>query len=163
MCTPQNYHHHCLCPHREPQPSSGSSGDPPILTGRSDLVSYEVTNYFLLCAWDLACILQEQNLCFPQSCGLPVIKPYWLSKTYSLGTPSPICWTPKLGSLMWGSGLSLLWEGLCGIITLQSVGLHPAGMGFGLIVIIPLQQSCCDFFIFGCRYLFCQVSVSFCQ
>ena len=55
---------------------------------------------------------------------------------------------------MWGSGLSLLWEGLCGIITLQSVGLHPAGMGFGLIVIIPLRQSCCDFFIFGCRVSF---------
>ena len=55
---------------------------------------------------------------------------------------------------MWGSGLSLLWEGLCGIITLQSVGLHPACMGFGLIVIAPLQQSCCVFFIFGCRVSF---------
>ena len=33
-------------PHHEPQPSPGSSGDPPILTDRSDLVSYEVTNFF---------------------------------------------------------------------------------------------------------------------
>ena len=56
---------------------------------------------------------------------------------------------------MLGSGLSLLWEGLCGIITLQSVGLHPAGMGFGLIVIAPFQQSCCGvFFIFVYRVSF---------
>ena len=56
---------------------------------------------------------------------------------------------------MWGSGLSLLWEGLCGIINLQSVGLHPAGMGFDLIVIAPILQSYCGFFfIFGCRVSF---------
>ena len=33
---------------------------------------------------------------------------------------------PKLGSLPWGSGLSLLWENLCVMILLQFVG-HPPG------------------------------------
>ena len=35
------------------------------------------------------------------------------------------CQTPKLGSLMWGSDLSLLWENLCDIIIFQFVGRPP--------------------------------------
>ena len=36
---------------------------------------------------------------------------------------SSFCYqSPRLGSLMWGSGLSLLWENFCGVIIFQFVG-----------------------------------------
>ena len=38
------------------------------------------------------------------------------------GGSSPWCQTASLGSLTWGSELSLLWENLCNIIIFQSVG-----------------------------------------
>ena len=40
------------------------------------------------------------------------------------------CQTPRLGSLMWGSEVSLLWENFCDIIILQFVG-HPPRSGGG--------------------------------
>ena len=50
MCIPENYC--CDCPNSEPQlPPLTSAGDPPILAilaGRSDPVSYEVTDFFPL-------------------------------------------------------------------------------------------------------------------
>ena len=35
---------------------------------------------------------------------------------------SSLCWIPRLGQLVWGSELSLLWENFCNIINLQFVG-----------------------------------------
>ena len=47
MSTPQNYHCQCPCPHSEPQPPPASIGDPPILAGKSNSVSYEVPSFNL--------------------------------------------------------------------------------------------------------------------
>ena len=86
--TPQNYHHQCPYPHSEPQPPANCTGDPPILVGRSGPVSYEVTVIFFPGpgAHKTLCVPSKSGgFCFPQTCGIPVIKPCWLSKPDFLG------------------------------------------------------------------------------
>ena len=56
--------------------------------------------------------------CFPQSWGTPAIKLHFKAKCFR-GSSSQ-CQTFGQGSLMWGSGFSLLWECLCNIIILQN-------------------------------------------
>ena len=64
-------------------------------------------------------------------------------------------WTPRLGSLMWGSELSLLWENLRDIIILQFVGCPPRGYEVWLFCkCAPLPSHCGLFFVFGCRISF---------
>ena len=50
-----------------------STGDPLILAGRSDPVTYMVTTYFLLCpgTHKNICAPSKSGFCFPQSCGIP--------------------------------------------------------------------------------------------
>ena len=50
--------------------------------------------------------------------------------------------THRLESLTWGSELSLLWESLCNIIIIQSVGHPPGHMGFHYIT-SPLLLPVC--------------------
>jgi len=38
---------------------------------------------------DFVCALQDWSLCFPQSCGSPITKSCWPSRSDSLGIPSP--------------------------------------------------------------------------
>ena len=45
------------------------------------------------------------------------------------GGSSSYCQTPRLGSLMWDSGLSLLWENVHSTIILQFVGCQPGRYG----------------------------------
>ena len=71
---------------------------------------------------------------------------------YSGGSSSQ-CQTPGLGSLMWGSDLSLLWENLCNIIILQFVGHPPRGYGFACIVSLPLLLWFL-LYVFSCRRSF---------
>ena len=118
-------------PHSEPQPPPASAGDPPTLAGRYGSVSYGVTAPF---PWVLAhtrlcaCPPKVESL-FP-----PVL---WKScnqislafKVRFSGDSCFHCWTPRLGSLMWGSEPSLQWENLCGIIVLQFVGCLPGSYG----------------------------------
>ena len=52
---------------------------------------------------NLACALQKWHFCFSQFCAVPVIKLHWLSKSNTLGAPSP---DARLGSLMSDSELS---------------------------------------------------------
>ena len=155
--TSQNFCCQCLCPHSKLQPLPASAGDPPTLAGRSGSVSYGVTtpspasrytHYF-------ACALQEQSLCFPQSCQSPAIKSLYPSKSDSLGIPPPIAGPPG-------------WETWHGVHNLHSSGwtsavqlfsslwvTHPAVMGFDFIVIAPLIPSHCGFpFVFGCGVSF---------
>ena len=73
-----------------------------------------------------ACALQEWSLCFPKSCGSPVIKSYWPSKSDSQRILNPFCRIPSLRSLMWGLEPStvgeLLWcyfSSVCGSPTWQ--------------------------------------------
>ena len=63
------------------------------------------------------CTLQEWSLCFPQSCGAGLIKPFLASKSNTLGHPPPDQ-TPKLVNLTWGSEISLLWDNIFDIIVL---------------------------------------------
>ena len=76
MSTGQNCCCQSLCPHSEPQ-HPPPTADPPILAGRSGPAPYEVTAFFpgSWCARDV-CALQEWSLYFPQSSGIPAIKPH---------------------------------------------------------------------------------------
>ena len=42
---------------------------------------------------------------------------------------SSCCWTPSLGSLMWGSEPSLQWVDFCGLIVLQFMSHPPSSYG----------------------------------
>ena len=45
---------------------------------------------------DFVFSLQDWSLCFPQSCGNPIIKSHWPSRPHSLGILIPL-WDPKAG------------------------------------------------------------------
>ena len=108
-------------------------------------------------------------LCLPKSLFLPVL---WKSYNQILvafkvrlpGVPSP-----SVGSLGWEN-----WHGVQNVdnngrISLVSLFfslwvIHPVGMGFDLIVIMPLPPSCCNFFfVLDMGYLFWWVPASSCQ
>ena len=61
------------------------------------------------------------EFCFPHSCEISDQIPL----TKCSGGSSFQCQTPRLGSLMWGLRLSLLWESICDIIIFQLVGCPP--------------------------------------
>ena len=128
--TSQNFCCQCPCPHDETQPPPASAGDPPTLAGRSSSVSYGVTapspgsryaHYFV-------CALQEWSRFPPvllKSCSqIPLAFKVWFS-----GNSSSFCWTPRLGSLTWGSEPSLQWVDFCGISVLQFVSHPPSSYG----------------------------------
>ena len=50
-------------------------------------------------------------------------------KVWFFGSSSSHCWTPRLGSLTWGSEPSLQWVDFCGISVLQFVSHTPRGYG----------------------------------
>ena len=64
--------------------------------------------------------------------------------------PSPQCQTPRVGSLIWGSELSLLWENFCDTIVIQFMGCPP-----GELIILQVCPSFCLIgfllYVFGCR------------
>ena len=120
MSTPCYLCYQCPCPHSESQPLPASPGDPPRPAGRSGPGLYGVTAFSLGLG-------AHESLCVPSKSGVSVspspVKFLWSSPTgfkakCSGGSPSQ-CQTPRLGSLMWGSELSLLWENLCDIIIFQ--------------------------------------------
>ena len=60
-----------------------------------------------------------------KSCSqIPLAFKVWFSKN-----SSSHCWTPRLGSLTWGSEPSLLWVDFCGISVLQFVSHPPSSYG----------------------------------
>ena len=104
-----------------------SAGDPPTLAGRSGSVSYGVTPpspWVLMCTLLCLCPPGVESLFPPvlsESCNqFPLAFKVWFS-----GNCSSCCWTPRLGSLTWGSEPSLQWVNFCGIIVLQFVS-HPS-------------------------------------
>ena len=120
----------CLCPRSELQLPPASAGDPPILTGRSGPVSYEVISFFpgFWCTWNLVCALQEWSFCFPQSWGIPAIKPLWSSKSNSLGAPPPFVRPSGWGA--WRGAQNFHSYGrTSGIIIFQFVGHPPSRYG----------------------------------
>ena len=85
-----------------PLPTHTSAGDPQTLTDRSRSVSCRVTVPFpsvLVCARFCLHPLRVESL-FPQSCGGPIIKSCWPSKSYSLGISSTLA-----RSLAWESDM----------------------------------------------------------
>ena len=116
------------------------------------------------CAQNFVCVLQDWSLCFSQSSGRPIIKPHWPPKPDSLGIPSPFVTSPG-----WKA-----WHGVQNIhnSVRTSLGLlfsclrvnHLTGMGFDLIMIVPLLPPCWSFFVFGCGVsFFVWVPVFSCQ
>ena len=79
-----------------------------------------------------------------------------LSPVEFLGDSSSHCQTSRLGSLIWGSELSLLWENFCGIIIFQFMNFPHSRYGIWFYCFWePLFPSCCSlFFVFGCRVSF---------
>ena len=156
MSTPQNCCPHCLCPCSEAQLQPASTGDSPILAGKSGSVSYEVTAIFPTswCTRDLVCAFQGGV-----SVSSSPVEFLWSNPT---GLQSQILWglllllpDPQSGEPVWGSELSLLWEKFWGIIIFQFVGCPLACIGFDFIMIAPLLPYCCGFFfVFACRVFF---------
>ena len=68
------------------------------------------------CMQDFVCAPQEWSLCFPQSCGSPIIKSCWTSKSDSLGIPSSFvespCWEAWHGAQNLHNTLVLLFSNL---------------------------------------------------
>ena len=87
----------------------------------------------VLLPWVLVCVRfcvhpLRVNSISPIPVRLLNLSPAGLQNQMSRGLCS-WCRTPGLGSLTWGSELSLLWENLCNIIILQFVGCPPRGYG----------------------------------
>ena len=80
----------CQCPHPcgVPLLTNTSTGDPPTLAGNFCSISCRVTTPFsyALVHTRFCYPFQDWRLCFPQSCGSPIIKPCWPSRPDSLGT-----------------------------------------------------------------------------
>ena len=140
-----------LHPCSEPLLTHACTGDPPTLACRSDSVFCGVMAPF---PWALVYVRfcsQDWGLCFLQSFWSPVIKSCWISKSYSLGIPSPFagfpgweawCGVQNLHNSGWTS-LVLLFSSLC-VVPLASIG-------FDFIMIALLLPSCCGFsFDSGC-------------
>ena len=110
-----------LCPQGEPQPPFAPPGDSPRPAGRCSPGSYQITAFALgPSAHEILCVLKVRSVFPPVFWGLS----FW-------------CQIPGLGSLTWGSGLSLLWENLCCVIILQFEDC-PAKW-YGIWLYLPLQ------------------------
>lgn len=152
MYTPWYFFHQLLLPQRELQLPSASPGDPPRPEGRFGPGSYEVT-----AVHEILCVLLKSRFSdFPDLMEL--------LKSSHTGLQSQILWdssswchTSRLGSLSWGSELSLLLHNFCDIIILQFVSYPWWGIGriLDYIMTMPLLFPCCGFFFhFGYRLFF---------
>ena len=138
--------------------SPTSVGGPAMLADRSGPISYGIIAFF---PW----VLVHMRLYVFSKSGVPVSpSPVEVLQSNPSGLQSQIlwvllrtcCWTPRLGSLTWGSELSLLWDNFCGIIIFWFVG-GPSG-GYGNWFYhdsTPLTRLLWLFlFVFGCRVFF---------
>ena len=107
------------------------------------------------CTQGLVCVLQERSFYFSQSCGIPAIKSYWLSKPNALGHPCPDARIP--GCEAWHGAQNSHSHGSTSAIQLFSGWwiAHPVHVSFDFIMIAPLLLfNCGFFFVFGCRICF---------
>ena len=153
--TSQYFHHQCLCPQGEPQlpPSPQETlQDQQVGLAHAPMES-------LLLPWVLVCT--RPCVCPPRVESLfPLV--LWSSWNQALlafnakcsGGSSSGGQTPRLGSLVWGSELSLLWEKFCDIIILHFVG-HPSGWyGIWLHHMCTSPTGLWFLHVFGCRISF---------
>lgn len=112
--TPRNGCHQSLCPWGELQLPPTPLEDSPTPADRSDPSSYQITAFSLgpeIC--ELLCMPLRVMFLFPLV--------LWGFLNYALlafntkcsGGSCSWCWTPRLGSPVWGSGLSLFWKDFC--------------------------------------------------
>ena len=78
----------------------------------------------------------------PQFHGAPAVRPWWPLKSNVLGTNLPSARCPRVGSLMWGSELSHLWQHLRNIIILQFLSCPSMEYEIWLYHVIP-PIFCC--------------------
>ena len=73
MSTSQKYYCQCFCSPNELQLTLVSARDLPLLAGRSDPVSYQVTLFFPQSpgAHETLCAPTKWIFCFTQACGVP--------------------------------------------------------------------------------------------
>ena len=123
--------HQCPFPHSEPQLTPTSPGDALRPTGKSGPGSYGVTALVWVPVYMKPCVRppRVESLFLP-FLWIPCTQAPLASKAKCSEGSSSQCQTPRLGSLIWGSELSLLWENLCDVIIFQFVG-HPLG-GYGI-------------------------------
>ena len=138
----------------EPLLTIASTGDPAILTSGS--VSCGVTAPFLwvLVPTNFVYALQDWSLFHPVLWNSYNQIPLAFKVRFPRGFQS-LCQIPRLGSLTWGSEPSQQGENFFGILCSHLWVTHTAGMGFDLVVIVPLLPSHCSiFFVFGSRVSF---------
>ena len=156
MSTHRNSAASVFFPLSEPHPSLASAGDHPILAGRFGPVSYEVTTLFpgSWWAWDLVWAPQEWSFFFPQSCGIPSVKPHWPSKPILWGflllLPDLQAGKPDVGLRTFTPVGELLWCNyfpVCGL---------PTRWVWDLILswLCPSYHLVASFFVFGCMVSF---------
>ena len=118
-------------PHNEPQS--------PCLSKRSSMNHRQIWPRFLWCLHFALGPSAPESLCAPLKNGVSVSpSPVELLCTSSAGPQHQMLHggsfsqgqIPRHGNLMWGSVLSHPWVSLCTIVTFQSVGLPPVGVGF---------------------------------
>ena len=109
-------------PRRPPRPTGGSGPD-----------SYGVSALSWVPVHVKPCVCPPRvESLFPQVLWSSCTQAPLSFKTKSSGGHSSQCQTPRLGSLMWGSEVSLLWENLCDIIIFQFVCHPPCVYGIWL-------------------------------
>ena len=107
------------------------------------------------------CALQVWSLCFPQSCGSPIIKPTGDQGQVPWEFPVPLS-DPQAGKSDVGlrtftTVRELLWYELFSSWWIT----HSVGIGFDFIMIVPLLTFHCSFFfVFGCGISFFLVGSS---
>ena len=94
--TPMKYSSELLLP--VSLPPLWATRDPLILASMSGSGTSEVTSFYpgSLSTGDLVYTLQEWSFCYPQSYGIPVIKPCWASKPETPRPPLPML-DPRAG------------------------------------------------------------------
>lgn len=157
----QYLYHQCPYPHSEPHSSPASPRDPPRPAGRSCPGSYDIISFALGPHAHKTSYVSSKSSTSPSPSAVEHLhsSPIGLQSQISGGSSSQ--WqTPRLGSLMLGSELSLLWQNLYNIIILQFEDCPPGvgwGMGFDYIISTPLLPSprVCFFLMFlVVEYLF---------
>ena len=120
-------------------------------------VSFDVTAIFplvLVYMCPCACSPRVEFLFPPVLCNFFYQTPLVFKARFS-GVSSSCCQTPRLGSLKWGSEISLQWENFCSIIVFQFVGHPPVGHEIWFYCYCtPPTMSLWLFFVFGCRVSF---------
>ena len=132
MNAPQCVHHRCPCPRISRScPSPASPRDPPRPAG-SYGPGYEGTFVLGPSVRETSDMPSKSGVCFPQSCGVPELKPHCPLKPNTLEAHSSLCKTPRLGNLTWAPELSFLWENFYGINCSLVCGLLIPGSGYGI-------------------------------